>query len=52
VPAEKQLADGRNAHLIVENHAWWRQRLDKRFSLAHEEITDGGFLFVGQPAHE
>lgn len=27
-PSNKVLADGRNAHLIVEDQAWWRTRLE------------------------
>lgn len=26
-PADKRLPDGRNAHLIIDNAAWWVQRL-------------------------
>jgi SAM-dependent methyltransferase len=26
-PAKKNLSDGRNAHLIVENTEWWKQKL-------------------------
>ena len=26
-PAKKNLSDGRNAHLIVENPGWWKQKL-------------------------
>jgi SAM-dependent methyltransferase len=26
-PAKKNLSDGRNAHLIVENPEWWKQKL-------------------------
>jgi hypothetical protein len=36
-PSTKTLADGRNAHLIVEDAAWWIVRLDPYF-----EIVDGG----------
>lgn len=28
-PAEKRLPDGRNAHLIIDNAAWWAQQLRK-----------------------
>jgi len=31
--ASHQLADGRNAHLIVENDDWWLKRLSKQFKL-------------------
>ena len=26
-PARKIMKDGRNAHLIIENEDWWRERL-------------------------
>ena len=32
----KVLADGRNAHLIVENKEWWYSRLSKFFAEMHE----------------
>jgi hypothetical protein len=28
-PAEKRLPDGRNAHLIIDNAAWWFQQISK-----------------------
>lgn len=31
--AKKKLPDGRNAHLIVENEAWWAERLNEYFDL-------------------
>lgn len=39
--AKKKLADGRNAHLIVESPAWWRERLEGRFTIASFK-ADGG----------
>ncbi len=30
-PAKKFLPDGRNAHVTVRPHAWWRERLSKHF---------------------
>ncbi|HSN20991.1 MAG TPA: class I SAM-dependent methyltransferase, partial [Usitatibacter sp.] len=30
-PAERILADGRNAHLIQQPRAWWMPRLERRF---------------------
>lgn len=27
-PANKTLTDGRNAHLIIENEAWWKERIE------------------------
>ena len=33
VPAQKALADGRNAHLIVEDLAWWQEILSEYFDV-------------------
>jgi hypothetical protein len=33
-PAQKTLADGRNAHLIQQDMAWWKHKLKKFFSVA------------------
>ena len=43
VPAMKTLADGRNAHLIVESSRWWLPRLMERWSLS--EFRDYGPAF-------
>ena len=34
-PAKKTLEDGRNAHLIVENCAWWLDRVQQQFDQCH-----------------
>jgi hypothetical protein len=34
-PAKKILDDGRNAHLIVENCAWWLDRIQRQFDQCH-----------------
>lgn len=38
--AKKSLPDGRNAHLIVESPAWWRQKIESvlDWRIAHDEI--------------
>lgn len=33
LPAKKTLADGRNAHLIIENSQWWLGKLMKHFHI-------------------
>jgi len=33
VPAQKTLADGRNAHLIIENIGWWKNILGDYFDI-------------------
>jgi len=49
-PAVKTLADGRNAHLIVEPVGWWLPRLMQRFVLAQVTNNEGHeFVFVGVP---
>jgi hypothetical protein len=45
-PAKKHLPDGRNAHLIVENCAWWMDRVQQQFDQCHvtwwEAVDYGG----------
>jgi hypothetical protein len=45
-PAKKHLPDGRNAHLIVENCAWWMDRVQQQFNQCHvtwwEAVDYGG----------
>lgn len=38
-PAKKILADGRNAHLIVQPAAWWEEKLKKLFNIV-KFVTD------------
>lgn len=49
-PAIKVLADGRNAHLIVESAAWWLDRLAPYFRVLEHTIADGFELSgIAQP---
>jgi hypothetical protein len=50
VPAFKHLADGRNAHLIVEPMEWWLPKLWQRFYLRRVELTfeDKGFIVTAE----
>lgn len=50
-PAIKTLADGRNAHLIVERADWWLPKIMARFDLHVFQKTPDGFLVVVM-AHE
>jgi 2-polyprenyl-3-methyl-5-hydroxy-6-metoxy-1,4-benzoquinol methylase len=36
-PSNKRLSDGRNAHLIVEDHDWWRHKLGAYFDFRELE---------------
>lgn len=36
-PASKTLADGTNAHKIIENAAWWRAKLEEKFFILQFE---------------
>jgi cyclopropane fatty-acyl-phospholipid synthase-like methyltransferase len=40
-PAKKHLPDGRNAHLIVESPAWWREQLlaNMNVTVVKEEVS-------------
>lgn len=49
VPAKKFLADGRNAHLIVEQPRWWLSRICKRWDL--RSFSDLGGVFVAMATH-
>ena len=48
VPAMKTLADGRNAHLIVESAEWWFPKLSVRWRVKQFEDRNGYFLCVGE----
>lgn len=48
-PAVKILADGRNAHLIVENQDWWLPRFQKRFAVQSVQVMANEFLVVVRP---
>lgn len=46
-PAKKILADGRNAHLIQENSAWWLPKLQKRLQLdSFQNYNNSHFMAV------
>lgn len=47
--AAKQLADGRNAHLIQESTSWWLQRLMTYFEPKSLQSYEGGFVAVFTP---
>jgi hypothetical protein len=40
-PSSKTLADGRNAHLIVESPEWWRDKLESLFFIASWTADSG-----------
>lgn len=47
-PAKKTLADGRNAHLIVEPIDWWLHHLIARWDTRRVEHAEKAFLYVGE----
>lgn len=56
-PAGKTLADGRNAHLIIEGADWWRERLAVGFDIQDWNVAPNGkwlscvarpYLMIGQ----
>lgn len=51
-PAKKKLADGRNAHLIVENLAWWTAKLSDWFRVWQAVNATGELLFQVSPRAE
>lgn len=48
-PAIKILADGRNAHLIVQSKEWWLARFATHFRQAKTKDTEGGFMGAFYP---
>lgn len=49
-PAKKILADGRNAHLIIESPTWWIARLGKYFDpQSFQTYPEGGFVGLFTP---
>ncbi len=47
-PARKVLADGRNAHLIVESSSWWVPKLINRWRMMAFQDMGGEFVFIGK----
>ncbi len=47
-PAQKTLADGRNAHLIVEPSEWWFPKLAARWRIKEFQDRGGHFLCLGE----
>lgn len=45
-PAQKILPDGRNAHLIQEHPDWWKEKLNKRFTIIKELNIGNGFIVL------
>lgn len=45
VPSSKTLADGRNAHLIVQDRDWWVRRLERHF-IVFQDYQHGPTLVV------
>lgn len=48
-PALKTLADGRNAHLIVEGADWWKEKLAIRFEIERMIVNKNGIGIVAKP---
>lgn len=48
-PASKTLADGRNAHLIVEPARWWLNALWDRFNIVGFQDFKGNILVIVEP---
>ena len=48
-PAKKELADGRNAHLLQESTTWWLQRLLPYFEPVSLQTYGGGFVAAFTP---
>lgn len=49
VAAQKTLADGRNAHLIIENPSWWAAQIGVGFDIFHMDARHGRMLAICRP---
>jgi hypothetical protein len=47
-PADKVLADGRNAHLIQQPSGWWLPKILARFELAKFDRIPHGFFVIAE----
>jgi hypothetical protein len=52
IPAIKNLPDGRNAHLLVRDAAWWRAQLGRYFERMAEMETPSHLTWKARPLHE
>lgn len=50
-PSSNTLADGRNAHLIVRDAAWWRAQLERYFKVISWSATDNEIIAVLRRLH-
>ena len=51
-PAKKKLQDGRNAHLIIKEPKWWKQKLEKyNWTVVFEEVKEKDRFIQGQNIH-
>jgi len=48
-PATKDLPDGRNAHLLVHDAAWWKQTLESRFDIKDFDVQNLGVCVLARP---
>lgn len=48
-PAQKTLPDGRNAHILLQPPAWWRETLDRHFQVRNAQELAIHYLYIGTP---
>lgn len=48
-PATKDLPDGRNAHLLINNAEWWKQTLESRFDIKDFDVQSLGVCILARP---
>lgn len=45
--ANKTLADGRNAHLIIKNKDWWLKKVEERFTILEQFGNEREYTIIG-----
>lgn len=51
-PSSKIMADGRQAHILLQGEEWWRERITARFTILESEDRSGagkGLLYILKP---
>lgn len=49
IPAQKTLADGRNAHILLREAEWWEKKIADYFEIVHVEKNEAWVKFFVQP---
>lgn len=52
VPASKTLPDGRNAHILLRDSPWWKEKLEQRFRILDSEQQEKNLIVMVGPKND